>query len=212
MPTSVKLVEVIASALEWPQTEVLHHARNLRNVGLVTKGGQGITAPQMSELDAANFMVAVLGSKRVKDSPEVVKGIAELRATSGGLRMSDDYRRWRPSIDLRHGLLGLQSGHTVQEGIAATFSFFQREEELRREWYRIARRGEFAIKMQLKIFYPRYEATLSIRIPDLLSESWIYSLPPAPGGKRIARDAGRTSQSRSCDERALRDVANALRG
>jgi hypothetical protein len=211
MPTSIRLVEIVASALEWPSTEVAHHARNLRDAKLVTAGGQGITAPQMSALDAANFICAILGSKRVKQSAEVVKGISSLRAIPSGPRVSDPVRYAGSSIDIQNGILGLEGGHTVQQGIAAAFSLFQREEEFRREWYRLSGRGEFALKMRLQIFYPRYAATLSVRIPDLLSETWTYSHPPAPGEKRAARDAGRTVQSRTCDERALRDIAVGLR-
>lgn len=208
MPTSVKLVGIVASALDWETTEVAHHARNLRDAKLVTKGGQGITAPLMTSLDAANFVCAVLGSKRVKQSAEVVRGISELRAISSGLRLSDPFRSGRSRLDLQKGLLGLDAGHTPQQGIAASFSLFDREDELRSEWYRF---GAFELKLRLQVFYPRYAATLSVKIPGLLSEAWTYSLPPTPGEKRVARDAGRTLQSRSCDERALRDIAVGMR-
>lgn len=86
-----------------------------------------------------------------------------------------------------------------------------REEELRSDWYRCGAREEFELKVRLQIFYPRYAASLFVKIPGLLSETWTYSLPPNPGEKRVARDAGRTLQSRSCDERALRDIAVGMR-
>jgi hypothetical protein len=211
MPTSVKLVGIVASALDWEPTEVGHHARNLRDAKLVTKGGQGITAPLMTSLDAANFVCAVLGSKRVKQSAEVVNGISELRAISSGIRLSDAFRNGYSRLDLQKGIFGLDAGHTPQQGIVASFSLFDREEELQREWYRCGALEEFELKLRLQIFYPRYAATLSVKIPGLLSEAWTYSPPTNPGKKRAARDAGRTLQSRSCDERALRDIAVAMR-
>src|SRR5260221_3915774 len=92
MPTSVELVDTVAAALNWERTEVFHHARNLREAGVVTKGGRGITAPQMNLLDGANLICAVLAARRVKESSEAVKGLAGLKRARQAIRVAGNKR------------------------------------------------------------------------------------------------------------------------
>lgn len=67
----------------------------------------------MTSMDAANLARAVLGSKRVTQGAEVVKGILQLRATSSGLRLSGTFRNGYSRPDLQKGILGLDAGHTA---------------------------------------------------------------------------------------------------
>src|SRR5260370_6693418 len=55
-------------------------------VGIATKGGRGITAPQMNLLDGANLVCAVLAARRVKESSEAVKGLAGLKGVRQAFR------------------------------------------------------------------------------------------------------------------------------
>jgi hypothetical protein len=59
-------------------------ATKLRDMGLFPKGGRGLSAPPLSELDAAAFLLALAGADRVDDVPMLMN---ELRV------MVDDQSR-----------------------------------------------------------------------------------------------------------------------
>src|SRR5260370_42036300 len=63
-------------------------------VGIATKGGRGIMAPQMNLLDGANVVCAVLAARRVKESSEAVKGLAGLKGVRQAFRFPEN-NAWR---------------------------------------------------------------------------------------------------------------------
>ncbi|MEH2612938.1 hypothetical protein [Bradyrhizobium sp. AZCC 1693] len=210
MPTSVELVDIVATALHWERTEVFHHARNLREAGVLTKGGRGITAPQMNLLDGANLICAVLAAKRVKESSEAVKGLADLNGVRQAFR-SPEKNGWRfyPWLD-RNGLLHLKPGHNVQEGIAALLDMFAREEELKRRWAEHLPHRDFELTAEFIVYYPKYYASISVRVEGVVSESWTYSLPRMARQKGTSHREGPSWKSGGCNERAFRKIANAF--
>jgi hypothetical protein len=54
-------------------TTTASHVRNLREAGLLTKTGRGITGAHMSSRDAAHLIIAATCSQDVKDSVETVR-------------------------------------------------------------------------------------------------------------------------------------------
>ena len=203
MPTSVELVDTLAAALNWERTEVFHHARNLREAGVVTKGGRGITAPQMSILDVANLICAVLAARRVKESNQAAQGLAGLRGVRQAFRLPENNR----VID-HDGLLRLKAGHNVQEGLAALLALFAREYELKEEWARHRPYVDAELTAEFIVYYPKYYASISVRIQGVVSESWTYSLPRSGRRKGTSHREGPSWKSAGCNERALRKIAN----
>jgi hypothetical protein len=208
MPTSVELVDTVAAALNWERTEVFHHARNLREAGVVTKGGRGITAPQMNLLDGANLICAVLAARRVKESSEAVKGLAGLKGVRQAFRFPEN-NAWRfyPLID-RDGLLRLKPGHNVQEGMAALLALFAREDELKGRWAQHLPPMDVELTAEFIVYYPKYYASISMRIEGVVSESWTYSLPRTGRRKGTSHREGPSWKSAGCNERAFRKIAN----
>lgn len=62
MPTSGQLVKAIADALLLPHSTVALYDRALSEAGVRTKGGRGRSAAQMTTLDAANLLIAIISS------------------------------------------------------------------------------------------------------------------------------------------------------
>jgi hypothetical protein len=75
--TPGQLVKAMAVALDVPEETVVQHDRNLVVAGLRTKGGRGPSAPEVTHLDAARLFVAILGSKRNKDSVATVRAFED---------------------------------------------------------------------------------------------------------------------------------------
>jgi hypothetical protein len=72
MATPGELIELIGAVTDVPVATVTQHDRNLFLSGLRTKGGRGTSAAKVTARDAANLLVAVLASEKVKDSARTV--------------------------------------------------------------------------------------------------------------------------------------------
>jgi hypothetical protein len=86
MATPGMLVKVIAEAFREPVPTVTQHDRNLAVAGLRTMAGQGKLAAHVTPLDAARLIVAVNGSRFVKDSVDTVRRYSETVPLRGGIR------------------------------------------------------------------------------------------------------------------------------
>lgn len=80
MATPKELVAKVAELTGVPEGTVVQHDRNLSVAGLRTMGGRGRAAAQVTYQDAANLLIAVAGSRNVKDSVKTVQEYAELKA------------------------------------------------------------------------------------------------------------------------------------
>src|SRR5690606_10667084 len=80
MATPKELVAKIAAMTGVPEGTVIQHDRNLSVAGLRTVGGRGRAAATVTYQDAANLLIAVAGSRNVKDSVKTVQEYAELKA------------------------------------------------------------------------------------------------------------------------------------
>lgn len=80
MATPKQLVEKIAELTGVPVGTVILHDRNLLTAGLRTEGQRGRGKSVVTYEDAANLLIAVAGSRNVKDSPDTVRLYAPLVA------------------------------------------------------------------------------------------------------------------------------------
>jgi len=78
--TPKQLVEKIAELTGVPLGTVILHDRNLLTAGLRSEGQRGRGKSVVTYQDAANLLIAVAGSRNVKDSPATVRVYAPLVA------------------------------------------------------------------------------------------------------------------------------------
>lgn len=72
MATLSQLVDVVAAVEGIDPERVTAIARAVREAGLVTTGGRGPSAAQMTERDAANLLIAVNTADIARNAPEIV--------------------------------------------------------------------------------------------------------------------------------------------
>jgi hypothetical protein len=77
--TPGQLVKAISVALDIPQETIAAHDRALQLGGLRTTGGRGLSAAQVTSLDAARLMTATLAAPRIKDSVSTVQSYERAR-------------------------------------------------------------------------------------------------------------------------------------
>ena len=78
MGTSGDLTKTVATVLDLPAVTVATHLVALRKSGLITRGGRGSSAPDVSAADAIALLTAVAGGFLAKDSVETYKSLAAL--------------------------------------------------------------------------------------------------------------------------------------
>src|SRR6476659_9330502 len=109
MASSTQLSECVAKQLGLPDATVALHMRNIREAGLITQGGRGRSSARMTAADAANLLLASVGSLNPKDSVEVVGKYAGIGKTRGS--------NWE--IGLVPKLDQLRKQHTFAEALTA---------------------------------------------------------------------------------------------
>lgn len=72
MPSPGELQKKVAATLGVEDTEAATTWRVLREAGLVTKGGRGRSAAQVTPRDAATLISAICGSTTIKDAPAFI--------------------------------------------------------------------------------------------------------------------------------------------
>lgn len=81
MATPKQLVAKVAEITGVPEGTVIQHDRNLSVAELRTTGGRGLAVAKVTFDDAANLLIAVAGSRNVKDSAKTVREYRELPAS-----------------------------------------------------------------------------------------------------------------------------------
>lgn len=81
MATPKDVVAMVARQTGVPEGTVVLHDRNLMNAGLRSEGQRGRGKSVVTHSDAANLLIAVAGSRNVKDSAKTVRDYAELVAS-----------------------------------------------------------------------------------------------------------------------------------
>ncbi len=119
MATPGELVKCIAEALGIPAPTVVQYDRLLAENGLRSKGGRGTSAAKVTPADAANLLIAIMGSPvagaSIKPAIEVCKTYGKLRVRLGGT--SENIKTFKrlgfPSLSK------LPISHNFREGLAA---------------------------------------------------------------------------------------------
>ena len=109
MATPAQLVKIISDVTGVPLPTIVDIDRKLVKGNLRTKGGRGFSAAQMTTLDAARLLTAVLASPQANASVEAVERYAKTRvdkARSSGATILDD-------------LTALPAHHSFVDGLAA---------------------------------------------------------------------------------------------
>jgi hypothetical protein len=119
MATPGQLVECIATALNLPHPTVVQYDRLLAENGLRTKGGRGTSAAKVTARDAANLLLAILGSPvagaSIKPAIEVCKTYGRLPIKLGGSTQTmKTFRRLGFATVAK-----LPTSHTLRDGVAA---------------------------------------------------------------------------------------------
>jgi len=73
MATAGEMTKIVAEALALPEATVISYQTMLRKAGLMTMGGRGRSAPQMTPLDIARLIIALMGSDALADAVAVVE-------------------------------------------------------------------------------------------------------------------------------------------
>ncbi len=202
MANSRKLVASMAELTGHPLSRVVGHMRSLREAepSLVTNKGRGITAPQMTPMDAAALYCTIYASPNLQESASTILELKKLEARPQGKMRASRYEPW--SDHLPPLTLGLERDHSVLEGLAAVITFFMKEDELRFDYnaWR-GRRKKSGIYANFEIRSPEYSASLTLGVHGSFSEQWIY-------GRRGQLDSIRNGQ---CTEVTLRKIAACLK-
>jgi hypothetical protein len=134
MATPGQLVKCIAEALSIPEPSVVQYDRLLAENGLRSKGGRGTSAAKVTTVDAANLLIAIMGSPvigaSIKPAIEVCKTYGRLPLKVGGA--SENMKTFRtlglttmsklpPSHTLRDGIAALIEGASVGESLIIDF-------------------------------------------------------------------------------------------
>ncbi|MBR1188541.1 hypothetical protein [Bradyrhizobium sp. AUGA SZCCT0160] len=198
MANSRELVESVSSALELPLTEVTGHMRFLREEGLVTTGGRGITAPRMTHQDAASLICSLYGAALMKDGVTSVKALKALPAVSQGVRRPAAYSHaGGRAYDGRVDLLGSEPQAGVVAGLAAALRLLGRGNEFIR--YASHRFPEAQLNVRFSVQYPQHFASLTVRFVGV-SDIWTFGQRGKP----------RTRKTSACDEVGLTEIAKCL--
>lgn len=91
MVASRELGEVVAKNLGTSVTEAATHIRLLREAGILSKSGRGISAAKMTYSDAANLIIAIAASRSVKDGAAMVDLYAPMQARDTPLSGSEPW-------------------------------------------------------------------------------------------------------------------------
>jgi DNA-binding transcriptional ArsR family regulator len=173
MAIAQEMAETIASLTDKPAAVTVHHLRNLRDAGLITKSGRGPSAARMEVDDAVMLLLATAGTERLKDSVLTAKSLAALRA---GTPLQTWHRK-----ELRVGrgtVLALPEGHTLATALRCAFGISALSQGLESDSAE-ARESMYLVstsppRLSVEIFYPWFAATIEIEIPRLVRETWRY--------------------------------------
>jgi hypothetical protein len=212
MATPAELMKTVNDATGVPLPTVVDVDRRLVKGGLRTKRGRGLSAAQMTPLDAASLLTAILASSHANASVEAVERYAQTqvdkRRSSEGLFAG---------IEL-DDLGKLPARHSFVEGLSALIASATTGSlaQLMRTKPK-GQRPHIEVFAFTRATYGRIRIS---RLPSGTTASVEYLVPSAKSGKRSAKvsdqslsavSTGDLEQSRRITERTILAIATLLR-
>ena len=170
MAFSTQLVTSVADLFGISETKVNNAHRYLREVGVVSKSGRGISAAQMTVDDCVTLLAAVMGSEHINDSVKVAAKVFALRVSRDSAFKESS---WRLLSELR-----LESDHSFKSASVRLFEITSGQHPLTDE-----------IRFNVRVYYPVYSASISLRVRHYasLTISCGRALVPIPDGHASPR-------------------------
>lgn len=207
------LVEIIAALLGIEPRTVAQFDRQLAENGLRTSGGRGRSAAQVTSVDAANLLIAILGAPpaapAIKQAVETWKTYAELPALN-----SRGHPRTFPAESLfLSSMAELPPGHSFRDGLAALIDSIRFGEY--RSLCEIGKKQAF-LDVTIAWRYRRPTAGISVNGFHGETERVVYEEKERPpGSKRKVKKGGQIgffdmTQSRSISRHTLVPLAELL--
>jgi len=124
MVKSSAFISGVTSVLHLPEATVSGAFRGLRESGLMTSGARGVNAPDMTDLDAARMLIAMLVNERPAYAERSVRDFGQLVCINfhpaEGARLSSESREEfkRLSAGFTLQARGLANRHTFEQAVA----------------------------------------------------------------------------------------------
>jgi hypothetical protein len=180
----------------------------------------------MSVEDTVVLLAALAGSEQIKDSVETASTLLSLRSGPPSVwalsRMQRRYGERRYPGDRPQKLLALEEAHTFKEVFVRLFEITADEVgEARDLWHPrayLGRGGHKAItapEIRVRVFYPRFSASIEVRIPKYWSESRVYGRGPNATARMMSNEFPRDRnidlvQVREFSERTIQKLSRIL--
>ena len=155
MAVSTRLAMTVADLFGISETKANNAHRYLREAGMVSKSGRGISAAQMTVDDCVTLLAAVMGSEHINDSVKAAAKVLALRV-DGDSASKEDSRRLLSNLHL-------ESDHNFKSALLRLFEIVSVQNPLTDE-----------IKFQVRVYYPRYSASISLRVRHYASLTISY--------------------------------------
>lgn len=123
------LTRILAASSKSPETSLTVIARVLREGGLITTGGRGLSAAQMASSDGASLLLAIAAQADHTKSAEAVREVGALRLAPWGTGRRDGVQGVFGADD-DGARLGLHSGQRLDDALATILDRYSLEGRL----------------------------------------------------------------------------------
>lgn len=118
---SAAFVQMMSQSLTLPESTGTDYARRLKEAKLLSTGARGVNAPEMTPLDAARFLIAVLTTPSPAQCVERVKRFGQIKYSPGFKKIYRGYETIQPEE-----FATLFQGETLEEVLASLFDMPRR--------------------------------------------------------------------------------------
>lgn len=117
---SAAFIKLMAQSLTMPESTATDYARRLKEAGLLSTGARGVNAPEMTPLDAARFLLAVLTTPSPAQCVERVQRFGQIKYSPNFRKRYQGYQTIQPE---EFGTLF--QGETLEQVLASLFGLPQ---------------------------------------------------------------------------------------
>lgn len=118
---SAAFIKLMAETLTMPESTATDYARRLKEAGLLSTGARGVNAPEMTPLDAARFLIAVLTTPSPAQCVERVQRFGQIKYSPSFQKIYRGYETIQPEE-----FSTLFQGETLEEVLASLFDMPRR--------------------------------------------------------------------------------------